>query len=511
MEDFLRPDRRTFMRRGALGAGAVWAFSLQELAARSGHRNPIVNGVSPYGPISPKLDESTGLPLLRLPDGFRYWSYSWTGDVMSDGVSCPNLHDGMAVVDYYRSRDGRDDDDDRDHRGNDDDDRHHGRSEKSNDSRGRGNDHDDDRDHDRDDDDERRGKSGKIVLVRNHEGGEGPVYLNNRPDITYRAAGAPTGNGGTTNLVFDTKQGRWLAAWASLAGTVRNCAGGVTPWGTWLTNEETGVNGHGWNFDVGAEKGDTTPIVDMGRFSHEAAMVDPKTWFVYQTEDAAPSGFYRFIPFRRGRLEQGGRLYMMAIRNNPNLDLGGYVPIGSKFDVKWVRIDDPMAATESTVSQGIAKGGAMFRRLEGAWWGDRTGFFLSTNGGSVGEGQVFEYDPRDETLTVIYDAPNAADLDNPDNITVTPRGGLLLCEDAAGNNFTQGERLVGLTLHGETFTFAMNNINLAQKVRNVAAGDYRQNEWAGACYSPDGRWLFANIQTPGMTFAITGPWGRGPL
>ncbi len=112
---------------------------------------------------------------------------------------------------------------------------------------------------------------------------------------------------------------------------------------------------------------------------------------------------------------------------------------------------------------------------------------------------------------MIYDAPNATDLDNPDNMTVTPRGGLLLCEDAAGNNFTQGERLVGLTLHGETFTFAMNNINFTQPVRSIPAGDYRQSEWAGACYSPDGSWLFANIQTPGMTFAITGPWGRGPL
>jgi uncharacterized protein len=475
MEDFLKSDRRTFMRKGAMGAGALWALSLGELAARSSHKNPIVNGGSPYGPISPKLDESTGLPLLKLPDGFRYWSYSWTGDVMSDGVRCPNLHDGMAVIDYYRSRDDRDDEDD-------DDNGHHS-----------------------------GGRRGKIVLVRNHEGGVGPAYVSNRPDITYAPSGVQTGNGGTSNLIFDTKQGRWLAAYSSLAGTVRNCAGGVTPWGTWLTNEETDVAGHGWNFEVGVAKGDTTAITAMGRFSHEAAMVDPRTWSVYQTEDATPSGFYKFVPFRRGRLEDGGRLYMMAVKNQSGLDLGGYVPIGSIFDVKWVRIDDPTAATVSTVQQGIAKGGVTFKRLEGAWWGDKTGFFLSTNGGSAGEGQVFEYDPRDETLKVIYDAPNAADLDNPDNMTVTPRGGLLLCEDAAGNGFMEGERLVGLTLHGETFTFAMNNINFVQQIRSIPADDYRQSEWAGACYSPDGRWLFANIQTPGMTFAITGPWGRGPL
>ena len=97
-------------------------------------------------------------------------------------------------------------------------------------------------------------------------------------------------------------------------------------------------------------------------------------------------------------------------------------------------------------------------------------------------------------------------------MTVTPRGGLLLCEDAAGNNFTEGERLVGLTLDGQTFTFAMNNIVLTSATTaSSRAGDYRQNEWAGACYSPDGKWLFVNIQTPGITFAIKGPWGEGPL
>ena len=131
-----------------------------------------------------------------------------------------------------------------------------------------------------------------------------------------------------------------------------------------------------------------------------------------------------------------------AIANQPNLDLGTFWPIGTTWDAKWVRIDDPSAATLSCYAQGHAKGGARFSRLEGAWWGHRTGYFLSTNGGSVGEGQVFEYDPRDETLKVIYDAPSADRLDNPDNITVSPRGGLLLCEDAAPNTFTEGERLV---------------------------------------------------------------------
>ena len=352
---------------------------------------------------------------------------------MSDGVNCPNLHDGMAVVDDWQPTDG---------------DPFFAPNESVEAPPALG-----------DRRSEERRRSNQIVLVRNHEGGVGPVYLSDRPDITYQPPGVPTGGGGTTNLVFDTRRGKWLASWSTLAGTVRNCAGGVTPWGSWLTCEETDVAGHGWVFDVGFRKGNTTPLIEMGRFSHEAMMVDPRSGIVYETEDAGNSGLFKFVPYRRGQLDQGGLLYMLAIRLAPNIDLGAAYPIGSCWDVRWVLIDDPTAATQSCYAQGAAKGGARFSRLEGSWWGDRTGFFLSTNGGVVGEGQVFEYDPRDETLKLIYDAPNPNRLDNPDNITVSPRGGLLLCEDAAGNHFMEGERLVGLTTHGQAFTFGMNNIS----------------------------------------------------
>jgi uncharacterized protein len=483
VEHVINEDRRTFLRRGAMGAGAVWALSLQDLSARAGSQAAgaaLINGVSPYGPVSPTKDETTGLELLKLPDDFRYWSYSWTGDVMSDGVTCPNLHDGMAVVDHWHRGDAKPVDDEVVVLGAQED-----RAERP---------------------------TGKIVLVRNHEGDVGPLYVGDRPEITYRAASGILGHGGTTNLVFDTRRGEWVESWSSLAGTVRNCAGGVTPWGSWLTCEETGVDGHGWVFDVGFRKGNPTPLLELGRFSHEALMVDPESGNIYETEDSGNCGFYKFVPYRKGHPDQGGRLYMLAVRGKANLDLGKFYPIGTRWRVRWVAVEDPMAITESCYAQGAALGGARFSRLEGAWWGVHTGYFLSTNGGSVGEGQVFEYDPRSESLTVIYDAPNANALDNPDNITVTPRGSLLLCEDAAGNGFTEGERLVGLTVHGEAFTFAMNNVNLSMDYNeSVPAGDYRQSEWAGACFSPDGKWLFANIQTPGITFAITGPWSRGPL
>lgn len=444
-------DRRTFIRRGAMGAGALWALSLQDLMMQQLHAAPNVK--SPYGPVAPRLDGTTGLPLLQLPEGFQYWSYGWTGDLMSDGVSTPALHDGMAVV-------------------------------------------------------AEKGRSGQVVLVRNHEVGTGVPYLG-KPRITY----AGDGGGGTTNLIFDTQEGKWGEAWATLAGTVRNCAGGVTPWGSWLTCEETGVAGHGWNFEVDAQRGNPTPLQDMGRFSHEALMVDPYSGFVYQTEDAGNSGFYKFVPNAYGRLDLGGELFMLRIKGRPNFDLGASYRAGKTWDVRWIRIDDPFATLESVYAQGAAKGGARFSRLEGAWWGDRTGFFLSTDGGGQREGQVFEYDPVAETLSLVYESQNFETLDNPDNMTVTPRGGLLLCEDSAGGQGSFfGERLIGLSIHGRAFTFALNNAQLTQSYNDaIPAGDYRSSEWAGACYSPDGRWLFANIQTPGITFAITGPWGLGPL
>jgi secreted PhoX family phosphatase len=444
-------DRRAFMRRGAMGAGAFWMLSLEDLAGRQAAGRSAAP--SPYGPVAPRLDETTGLPLLQLPEGFRYASFAWTGDLMADGVRCPGAHDGMAVVD-------------------------------------------------------RQGTLGDIVLVRNHEHAGGDPYIAARPEITFSQKGA----GGTTNLLFDTAAGRWKKAWSSLAGTNRNCAGGVTPWGSWLTCEEVAVPGHGWCFDVGAERGDPTPLTDMGRFSHEAVMVDPATGVVYETEDAGDaSGFYRFVPNVPGSLKQGGALYMLKVRRRPNMDLGVAYPIGTRWDVEWVRIDDPAAKTRSTFQQGRIRGGARMERLEGAWWGDRVGYFISTSGGRDQRGQVFEYDPRRESLKLIYDSPAAIDCDYPDNLTVTPRGGLLLCEDS-GNAASIGERLIGLTLHGRTFTFAVNNVTLPSAYNDrVPARDYRSNEFAGACYSPDGQWLFVNIQSPGITFAITGPWGNGPL
>jgi uncharacterized protein len=455
-------NRRTFLKSATLVvAGVSAAVPWQALRTRPATAAQLPYSPD-YGPLVPTPDAHTGLELLALPEGFTYISYGWTGDPLRDGTPTPGAHDGMAVVATERHR---------------------------------------------------------VVLVRNHE-----IGSSGTPFTPAHLAYDPGAAGGTTNLLFDTQRGLWLASWPSLSGTVTNCAGGSTPWGSWLTCEETVVapaadnsftQTHGWVFEVPAfQPAHPVPLTALGRFVHEAVAVDPITGYVYETEDRNPrAGFYRFLPHEWGRLAYGGQLQMLQVPEQPQINLANGVAVGTVFDVDWVDIDDPTRAhspgttdTLGVFMQGFGQGGASFTRLEGCRYHGGNIYFTSTNGGIVGEGQVWEYDPRREQLTLLYESPAQAVLDNPDNLTVSPRGGLVLCEDG---NLT-GQRLIGLTRQGEVFPFAQNTIVLHGE-KNGISGDFRGEEWAGATYSPDGRWLFVNIQTPGITFAITGPWDNGAL
>jgi uncharacterized protein len=235
------------------------------------------------------------------------------------------------------------------------------------------------------------------------------------------------------------------------------------------------------------------------------------TGYVYETEDAGnSSGFYRFVPNKRRRLEHGGRLFMLTVPTSPLANLGASYPNGTTFPVDWVEIGQPDSDSSAMPgnfvwAQGRAQGAATFGRLEGCWYGnDRKIYVVSTSGG-VGQGQIWVYDPREETMTLLFQSPNAAILNAPDNITVSPRGGLVLCEDGNGDEFVHG-----LTVDGEIFPFAKNNVVLTGQ-RNGFTGSFTGSEFAGACYSPNGDWLFVNVQSPGITFAITGRWEEGAL
>ncbi|MGK5741823.1 alkaline phosphatase PhoX [Micromonospora sp. URMC 103] len=370
------------------------------------------------------------------------------------------------------------------------------------------------------------GRNGS-VLVNNHEiDGSEPFRVPALPGLTYD----PGAGGGTTTIEVDA-QGKRLREYVSVAGTHNNCAGGVTPWGTWLTCEETEqraggpfLKDHGYVFEVDphdpSANQNPIPLKFLGRYSHEAVAVDPYTHAIYLTEDAGgPNGlYYRWTPPAGFR---GGKGTLRALAQRPDGDTAGSLQAmscfhgsrhvadlaeattpGTRYKVTWVDVPDRDAKTVSVRKQFTDDQVTRSHKLEGAWWSDGGAYFVASfaraEDGSVNEhdGQVWFYDPKTETVTLktifgVNQNPDedANNFDGPDNITISPYGGLIMAEDGEGVS-----HLVGVTEQGKAYPMARNELN--------------NSEFTGPQFSADGKILFANIQSPGYVFAITGPWGR---
>lgn len=468
-------NRRHFLKSAsAYAVGFAGLRALVHPSMASG-RSTVASQVTGFGEL---VADAAGL--LDLPAGFSYRVVSRTGETMDDGLLVSASPDGMATF---------------------------------------------------------AGPDGLTLLIRNHEikpGDAGPFGLSNDlpaslpVDRLYDdGAGITPANAGTTTVVYDTRKQQVVRQFQSLIGTERNCAGGPTPWGSWISCEETTDRpgyladpkdqftvdrAHGYCFEVPAtdqpQIADPVPLTAMGRMRHEAIAVHPPSGVVYETEDVDDSSIYRFLPHEPGKLAAGGKLQALAVRNRPTLETRNWdtttIAVGDSMEVEWIDLDDPEAANDDLRYRAQAAGAARFARGEGMWRvedeSDGAGdiYFACTSGGAKRIGQIWKYTPSpdegtaEETLRPgkleLFLEPNDSRLvENADNLTAAPWGDLIVCEDRDGDDV----RLIGVTPAGGCYTFARNHV---------------RGEFAGATFSPDGSTLFVNLMTVGMTLAITGPW-----
>jgi len=452
--------------------------------------------VERYGPLLSDPNH-----IFDLPEGFSYKILSRTGDEMSDGLRVPGAPDGMAAF---------------------------------------------------------AGPNGRVIVVRNHEltsdmTFEGPFGVDrsllskvDRSKMYDAGEGVRPHVGGTTSLVYDPETQKVERQFLSLAGTCRNCAGGPTPWNTWVTCEETvevsweaekrarerrnrrsedteepqdpprrtnfNEQDHGYAFEVPAaadgQLAEPVPLRAMGRFNHEAIAVDPASGAVYQTEDRDDGLIYRFISNEYGKLASGGILQALAIKGQKSVDTRNWpetgkpkIPPNTALEVEWIDLRDVQAPRDDLRARGYKAGAARFARGEGIWYGRGEIYIACTNGGISKTGQIFRYRPsafegtereseRPGRLDLYLEPNNTHLLQYCDNVTIAPWGDLIICEDGAEHNY-----LRGVTSGGKIYTIG-------------DSAYHTHSELCGACFAPNHPTLFVNLQRPGLTLAITGPWDK---
>jgi len=291
--------------------------------------------------------------------------------------------------------------------------------------------------------------------------GRGWIYVSNSE------AGRP--DAGASASTFDRK-GELLDAYRILGGTQLNCAGGPTPWGTWLSCEEH-PTGQVWECDpTGAEAAVARPA--LGVFSHEAVAVDPKRRQLYLTEDQPNGRFYRFTPTEYPDLA-AGELEVATVDGKR---------------VTWLAVPDP--AAEAVPIREQVPESTEFNGGEGVWYHAGVVYFTTK-----GDRKIWSYDARAETLETLYDA--AADDGSPvssvDNLTMTPTGELLVAEDQP-----EEQELLLVTLDGQVTPL-------------LRLTGQSGSELAGPAFAPNGKHLYLSSQRGGdggITYVVTGPFEK---
>jgi len=452
-------SRRDFIKAtGFIGIGFV-GLKLHACGDRAATGDAAAELALDYGPLV-----KDPLGVLDLPEGFTYKVISAQGDPMDDGLLVPGKQDGMGTF---------------------------------------------------------AGEGGKVIIIRNHEivptdkdlGAFGLDNMNldaiPKEDFYEFGKGVFPGLGGTTTLVFNEDTQEVEKEFLSLAGTYRNCAGGVMPWGSWVTCEEDVTKigefegniekEHGYIFEVPATsevmRTSPKPIKEAGRFNHEAVALDPKTGILYMTEDRSDGLLYRFIPNTKNDLHSGGKLQALAIKNGPKFDtrnwpesIGPDILQHIPMSLDWIDLDNVESPQDDLRIRGHEKGAALFARGEGMWYDEGQIYFACTNGGDLMKGQVFKLTPDADggTLELFIEPNNVDIMKYCDNLTVAPWGDVMICED------DMDAYLRGVTPEGKLFTFGHSTKH--------------ESEFTGICFSPSGKTMFVNIQHAGLTLAITGPW-----
>ncbi len=309
---------------------------------------------------------------------------------------------------------------------------------------------------------------GGFILVSNSE---------NPPDLGVQTPGSP---GGASAIRF-AADGSITDAYQILSGTRVNCAGGATPWGTWLSCEEHDT-GQVWECDpTGQETAVARPA--MGIFEHEAVAVDPDGRCVYLSEDDGSGGFYRFTP-----------------EDYPDLSAGTLevAKVGENGLVEWARVPDPSAADTPTRDQ--VEGMTRFRRGEGIWFDSGTVYLCTTS-----VHKIHTYDTRTRRMDVLYDAAVFEDppLTNVDNVMVSRSGDLFVCED------TDDSEEPGFDIGLITPDRQVSRFLRVTGSQHTGAGGDARSELTGAIFDPSGERLFFSSQrgfVTGVIYEITGPF-----